>query len=166
MRGIREFGAGITLPPFGQRNPASPVIPYNHRVRPISGRPAALSPLSDGSIFFIGSGSMAVGSLLHSRTWPSRFLCRCSPARLRRSAFLVHESFAGRRPIPTDRSDSEFPAKCAGNSCQSCQSPVGWVAKRTQFPGFPFRENRLRRSPHRVGAAGGESGGVPVPPGG
>src|ERR1035437_3091028 len=43
---------------------------------------------------------------------------------------------------------------------------LGWVAKRTQFPGFPFRENRLRRSPHRVGAAGGESGGGPVPPGG
>src|ERR1035437_10195932 len=45
---------------------------------------------------------------------------------------------------------------------------VDWgpVAKRTQFPGFPFRENRLRRSPRRVGAAGGEPGGVPVPQGG
>src|ERR1035437_8057089 len=64
----------------------------------------------------------------------------------------------------TDRTDSEFPAKCAGNSCQSCQSPG--VAERTQFPGFPFEENPLRRSPLRLGAAGGEPGGVPVPQGG
>src|ERR1035437_6884718 len=42
----------------------------------------------------------------------------------------------------------------------------GWVAKRTQFPGFRFRENPLRRSPLRVGAAGGGLGGVPIPQGG
>src|SRR5450756_1649546 len=63
----------------------------------------------------------------------------------------------------TDRTGSEFPAKCAGNPCQSCQSRGrSWVAMKSawqffmSFRGPKAHPNRVEKPPRGVGSEPGD----------
>src|ERR1035437_2631972 len=63
----------------------------------------------------------------------------------------------------TDRTGSEFPAKCAGNPCQSCQSRGrSWVAMKSacqffmSFRGPKAHPNRGENPPRGVGSEPGD----------
>src|SRR5450759_2112525 len=63
----------------------------------------------------------------------------------------------------TDRTGSEFPAKCAGNPCQSCQSRGrSWVAMKSawqffmSFRGPQAHPNRFEKPPRGVGSEPGD----------
>src|SRR5450759_1379005 len=63
----------------------------------------------------------------------------------------------------TDRTGSKFPAKCAGNPCQSCPSPGrSWVAMKSawqlfmNFRGPKAHPNRGEKAPRGVGSEPGD----------
>src|ERR1035437_7901684 len=63
----------------------------------------------------------------------------------------------------TDRTGSEFPPKCAGNPCQSCQSRGrSWVAMKSpwqffmSFRGPTAHPNRVEKPPRGVGSEPGD----------